>query len=171
MSANLLFLFTLYDIRKSDNQNRKVGIHVKIRLIIATVMVMALCVPVLACSSGLQAAKTISCDDFSKQNHMAQEMQVSAGETFTVALCSNPSTGFSWVEAAQISDTNVVQQTKHDYQSAESNPPPPPGAPGQDMWTFKALSKGTCTIHFEYSRPWEGGEKGAWTYDLTVTVK
>jgi len=23
----------------------------------------------------------------------------------------------------------------------------------------------------EYGRPWEGGEKGVWTFNLTVTVK
>jgi len=23
----------------------------------------------------------------------------------------------------------------------------------------------------EYSRPWEGGEKGVWTFNLSVTVK
>jgi len=45
------------------------------------------------------------------------------------------------------------------------------GAPGEEVWTFKALKKGTSTIALEYSRPWEGGEKGEWTLNLTVIVK
>jgi len=45
------------------------------------------------------------------------------------------------------------------------------GAPGKEVWTFKALKKGTTKIAMEYSQPWEGGEKGGWTFNLTVVVK
>ena len=53
----------------------------------------------------------------------------------------------------------------------ESKTPPPPGTAGQEIWTFKALRPGTSTISMDYSRPWEGGEKGEWTFKLTVVVK
>ncbi len=36
---------------------------------------------------------------------------------------------------------------------------------------FKALKKGSSTIYLEYSRPWEGGEKGEWTCTVNVVVK
>ncbi|MFC1983316.1 protease inhibitor I42 family protein, partial [Chloroflexota bacterium] len=62
-------------------------------------------------------------------------------------------------------------QVQHEFIGQESEPPPPPGTPGQEVWTFKALKKGTTTVFMEYSRPWEGGEKGEWTFNLTVTVK
>jgi inhibitor of cysteine peptidase len=45
------------------------------------------------------------------------------------------------------------------------------GAPGKEIWTFKALKKGTSTISMEYSQPWPNGTKAAETFDLTVVVK
>jgi inhibitor of cysteine peptidase len=88
-------------------------------------------------------------------------------------LCSNPSTGFGWPESAQISDLTIVQQTDHKYVApqTEGSATPATGTPGQEVWTFKALKKGTSTIYVEYSRPWEGGEKGEWTFRLTLVVK
>ena len=35
----------------------------------------------------------------------------------------------------------------------------------------EALKKGTTSLSLEYGRPWEGGEKGVWTFELIVTVK
>jgi len=113
----------------------------------------------------------VSCDDFMANNHIAKQVDVNAGDTFTVILCSNPSTGFQWVEEAQISDPTTVKQAGHNFISPESDPPPPPGTPGQEIWTFEALREGIATVFMEYSRPWEGGEKGEWTFELTVSVK
>jgi inhibitor of cysteine peptidase len=115
-----------------------------------------------------QASVEVSCDDFS-QEHISKQVEVAAGGTVTVTLCSNPTTGFIWSETAQISDQSVLQQTDH-----KSVPPEAEGlvgAAGKEVWTFKALKKGTSTVSMEYSRPWEGGEKGVWTFNLTVTVK
>jgi len=36
---------------------------------------------------------------------------------------------------------------------------------------FQTLEPGSSTIYLEYSRPWEGGEKGEWTFTLDVVVK
>ena len=41
----------------------------------------------------------------------------------------------------------------------------PVGTGGQQVWTFKAVNKDVSTIPMEYSRPWEGGEKAAETFD------
>jgi inhibitor of cysteine peptidase len=113
----------------------------------------------------------ISCDDFIKQHHIVKEVEVLAGGLLTVTLCSNPTTGFKWSETAQISDQIVLEQVDHKFVLSQSEPPPPPGTPGQEIWTFQALKKGTSTVSTEYSRPWEGGEKGEWTFVMTVVVK
>jgi len=110
----------------------------------------------------------ISCDDFRAQPHISKAVTTAAGDSFTVTLCSNATTGFQWSESAQISDSTVVQQTDHKFVSPDTELV---GAPGKEVWTFKALKKGTSTISMEYSRPWEGGEKGEWTFSLTVVVK
>ena len=138
-------------------------------VIIGTMVAISLCL--FACSPApKQVAVEASCDDFMKQQHISQEVEVAAGDSLTVTLCSNPTTGFEW-ESAKISDQTVLQQVDHKFISPESEPPPPPGTAGQEVWTFKALKKGESTISIDYSRPWEGGEKGEWTFVLTVTVK
>ena len=116
-----------------------------------------------------QASVEVSCDDFSQQNYITRQVEVGAGGTLTLTLCSNQTTGFAWSETAQISDQSVLQQTDHRFVSPEAEGVA--GAAGKEVWTFNALKKGTSTVSVEYSRPWEGGEKGVWTFNLTVTVK
>ena len=122
-----------------------------------------------ACAPATGTSVNVSCDDFGNQQHISKQMEVAAGNTFTVTLCSNATTGFQWSESAQISDQTVVQQTGHEFVSPENTGVV--GAPGNEVWTFKALKKGTSTIIMDYGRPWEGGEKGVWTFNLAVVVK
>ena len=142
----------------------------KSKLILACIMVaISLCLS--AClPASKQVSVEVSCDDFMTQNHISQEAEVAVDGSLTVTLCSNPSsTGFQWVESAEISDQTVLQQTSHSFVPPEEAGIV--GAAGTQVWTFQALKKGTSTISMEYSQPWEGGEKGEWTFALTVTVK
>jgi len=137
----------------------------KSKLILTCVMV-AILLSLLGCSWG--ASVNVSCDEFYEQQHISKEVEVAAGDSFTVTLCSNPTTGFEW-EPARISDQTVFQETDHEFVPSQAKGVE--GAPGKEVWTFKALKKGTSTVSMEYSRPWAGGEKGAWTFVLTVIVK
>ncbi|MFC1902162.1 protease inhibitor I42 family protein [Chloroflexota bacterium] len=137
-------------------------------------MLTAIIVSILlvACAAlGQKAWVEVSSDEFNDNHHINQVLEVQTGETFDVKLGSNPTTGFQWSEEAQISDTAIAIQEGHEFIGPESEPPPPPGTPGQEVWTFKALKKGSSTIYLEYSRPWEGGEKGEWTCTVNVIVK
>jgi len=138
-----------------------------------------------------QASIEFQCDDFVSTAHISEELEVHAGDSFRIVLCSNPSTGFQWSELTQISDPTILQQTEHRFAPPKDKgdrPPagegeddtprpkdkgdrPPPGTPGKEVWTFKALKSGASTISMEYSRPWEGGEQGEWTFVLNVTVE
>jgi predicted secreted protein len=133
-------------------------------------MVIALSMSLFACfpiSKGVFV--DISCDDFTNNNHIRSTVQVGIGNTITVTLCSNPTTGFQWSETAEISTSGILEQVNHEFVPPEQTGVT--GGYGQEVWTFKALKQGTSTISIEYSRPWEGGEKGEWTYALTVTVE
>ena len=144
----------------------------KVKLIL-TCAVVAVSLYLLACSpASKQASVEVSCDDFYKQQHISKEVEVNVDGSFTVTLCSNPTTGFQW-ESPQISDQIVLEQVdrKFVYPEDTGDKPLPPGTPGQEVWTFKALKEGESTISIKYSRPWEGGEKGEWTFKLTVVVK
>jgi predicted secreted protein len=63
----------------------------------------------------------------------------------------------------------VLTETNHQFFGPEDENLV--GAAGRDVWTFQALKKGTSNISIAYSRPWEGGEKGEWTFTAVVTVK
>jgi len=137
-------------------------------------LVLAITVLLVACTApaepSSQAWVEVSCDDFYNNNHISQMLEVQAGEAFTVKLCSNPTTGFNWLEDAQISNPAVIEQENYEFVGPETEPPPP-GTPGQSVWTFKALKEGSSTIYLKYSRPWEGGEKQEWTCTVEVVVK
>jgi inhibitor of cysteine peptidase len=116
-----------------------------------------------------QQAVNVSCDEFSGQGNITRNLEVAVGDTIKVTLCSNASTGFQWSETAQIGAPALIQQVEHKFVAPEGEGLV--GAPGNEVWTFEALEKGTTTIAMEYSRPWEGGEKGVWTFVLTVAVE
>jgi inhibitor of cysteine peptidase len=144
---------------------------VKSKLILTCAIVA---IPLFLCACSSQVSVDVSCDEFMKQQHISKEVEVAVGDSFTVTLCSNPTTGFQWPESAQISDQTILQQTGHKFVSPAKPigcAPPPPGTAGNEIWTFKALKKGMSSVSTEYSQPWEGGEKGAWKFNLTVVVK
>ena len=130
----------------------------KLGLICATI-VISLCL--VACSS---APSLVSVD----ASYSGQQVEVAVGGSLTVTLDSNPSTGFEWV-LVNIGDETVLKNVANTYEAPEDTDMV--GVPGEETWTFEALKKGTCSVSMEYSQSWEGGEKGAWTFTLTVVVK
>ena len=135
----------------------------------------ALSLSLIACSSApMQASVEVSYDEFLKvkdtiSRHVTRSLEVPAGSSITVTLWSNQTTGFKWSEAAIIADQSLIQQIEHKYVPPEDKELV--GASGKEVWTFKALKKGTTTVSMEYSQPWEGGEKDAYGFFLTVVVK
>ena len=129
-------------------------------LAFAVLMILA------ACSSAGNVE--VSCDDFSNQHDMTKTIEVGVGDTIKVVLCSNATTGNEWTEQADVDDEAVVEQQDHEFIAPKTDVP---GTAGEEHWTFKALKKGTTEVSMEYGQPWEGGQKAAWTFKLTVVVK
>ena len=140
--------------------------------LVLTCVLVAVSLLLFACSSAApkQVSVESSCDDFTKTHNITKEVQVNAGDSVNVTLCSNPSTGSSWSESAKISDQTVLQQTDHKFIAPEAKPPLV-GAPGKEVWTFKTLKPGKSTVSVEYGQPWQGGQKAAWTFVLTVVAE
>lgn len=128
--------------------------------LIGTVIAISFCL--LACS---QAPKQVAVDD----SYSGKEVELGVGGSLTVTLESNATTGFQWTEQAVISNQTVLEQVSHQFKAPADTGMV--GAPGKEIWTFKALKKGKSTVSMEYSQAWEGGEKAAQTFDLTVVVK
>ncbi len=107
-------------------------------------------------------------DNFTDENNIVKNVEVSPSGTFIVKLGSNPSTGFSWGDA-EISAKDVIAQGSSEF--IKPTDTSIVGAPGTDVRIFKAIKAGTATIKFSYSRPWEGGEPDEYTLTINVTVK
>ena len=99
------------------------------------------------------------------------KIEATAGKEFTITLDSNRTTGFGWQLAKPLDET-IVKSVKNDYQNAPQNPDKTPrvGAPGKEVWTFKALKSGKTTIEFKYVRPWEKDKDPAETKSVPVVV-
>ncbi len=136
---------------------------------ITVLLAAGACSPASAASPATDASIEVTIDDFANTQQVVRQVEVAEGGILTVTLGSNPTTGFSWTEDARISDPTVLLQSE--IQRMPALDPDLIGAPGSQVWTFEALQKGTTIVSMDYGRPWEGGEKGVWTFELTVTVK
>ncbi len=141
---------------------------------IRTIIVAALAFTAIvasACSADIggpsKATFAVSDDEFGQNQNITRQITINAGSELTVRLVSNPSTGFSWTDPA-LGTPGILTQTDNKYVAPAGNVV---GAAGTQVWTFKATVKGTTTVRTDYSRPWEGGEKGARAFQLTVTVQ
>ena len=115
----------------------------------------------------VEEAIEVTCDQFLGEKHFTWNVQVQLGDSLLVTLCSNSTTGFQWSKSAQITDESILEQIDHSFIPPEEGTP---GAAGKEEWSLKALKKGTSTVLLEYNRPWEGGEKRAWSLTVAVVV-
>ena len=96
----------------------------------------------------------------------ASRITVKQGRKFSLTLQSNPTTGYHWQLARTVNGTCLGLVTNR-FVRPKSNLA---GAPGKEIWEFKALSPGEATIELEYARPWEKGIPPAQKTNLVVTV-
>lgn len=96
-------------------------------------------------------------------------VSLKVGDTLTVALASNPSTGYSWQLSAD--DVQVLQPVGQP-EFELGNKTPIPGAGGTQTFTFNAVGKGKTTLTLVYVRPWETDvtptPPNVWTVTVTV---
>ncbi|UCC16991.1 MAG: protease inhibitor I42 family protein [Dehalococcoidales bacterium] len=137
--------------------------------IIPILVAVTILLSLLACSQANSVSLEIPYDDFIVDKHFTWAVNTDIGDTITVTLGSNPTTGFTWPDIAQISNQDIVKQTDHKFISPEKTAVP--DSSGKDMWTFKAKKTGTTTISMNYSLPWDGGEKSKWTFIATIIVR
>jgi predicted secreted protein len=96
-----------------------------------------------------------------------KQIVVVRGQQFSIAVHSNPTTGYEWqptfdVGAVElkshtfISDFPITQQANHI------------GAGGIDVFTFEALRGGATSVKFDYVRSFESGSLNETTYIVIV---
>ncbi|MFA7682328.1 MAG: protease inhibitor I42 family protein [Candidatus Peribacteraceae bacterium] len=80
----------------------------------------------------------------------SNNISASVDETFTIALESNPTTGFSWQYEADDAYVELVDEV---YE--QGGAPGIVGAGGVQTFTFRAVAAGETVITLKYMRPWE----------------
>jgi len=89
-----------------------------------------------------------------------------AGQTFSVTLESNPSTGYRWQLAKPV-DNSIITLVSSDYVVGEGELI---GAGGEEIWTFKVIKSGRARIYFKYVRPWEKDVPPAKTRNIDINA-
>jgi len=139
----------------------------------ATLLALSACSAVIQTDGDIEqtdigVVKQIAIDS----SHDGQEIEVPAGQLLVIALESNPTTGFKWELSEPIDEGSLALiQSKYEPGEQAKQDPPIPGAGGTELWTFETLTAGEAIISMGYSRPWEGGEKAARTFNLTVIIR
>ncbi len=82
------------------------------------------------------------------KNAEAQTVNTRVGETFTISLKSNPTTGFSWQPEF---DSEFLKLVGKDFRSDSTLP----GSPGVEFFEFEAIKQGEVKVKMIYKRPWE----------------
>lgn len=119
-------------------------------------------------SASLPAESTVDKTLTSSDNGSSATINV--GDTLTVNLGSNPSTGYSWKIAEN--DPKVLVPVGSSQFSLGPNTTPMPGAGGTQTFNFKGMSAGKSTLTLVYVRPWEKDTtptpQNTWTVTVTV---
>lgn len=123
--------------------------------------------PVFGGGSNQPAADTV--DQMLTEADNGKPVTLKVGDTLTVQLASNPSTGYSW---KVIEDDTAVLEQVGEPQFDLGSKTPMPGAGGTETFTFRATAAGTTTLTLLYSRPWETDTtptpQNTWTAEVTV---
>lgn len=107
----------------------------------------------------------IACQSNIKQfSSPAEEIDIKNGEQFSVVLESNPTTGYQW--SAQY-DKEIIKLIDDKYEPLNKNQQIV-GAPGKQMFVFKALKKGKTELKFEYARTWEKDSIDSKAFRVTI---
>jgi len=75
-------------------------------------------------------------------------IDASVDEEFSIALVSNPSTGYSWMVEL---DEDFIEMTSRSFTPSSEQV----GAGGVEIFTFNPTAEGEIEIKFSYLRPWE----------------
>lgn len=114
---------------------------------------------------------TISCtvkDVFTLKDNNAT-VELKKGDSITIKLESNPTTGYGWMPTED-TDGTVISITSTEYRQAKTAQEMV-GSGGYEYFYFKAISPGSTDIILNYVRPWEEGVEPVMTFRLSVDVK
>lgn len=95
-------------------------------------------------------------------------VQVANGGALVVALTSNPSTGYGWVIVDP--EPAILELDGEPKFVPAGSTTQVVGAPGTEVFTFRAVEKGESTLKMEYRRSFEPNQAPADSFSIEVKV-
>ncbi len=96
-------------------------------------------------------------------------VKVKVGDSVTISLKGNPTTGYSWRTAKL--DGQSIEQSGDPKYTVDAHQSGMVGVGGKFVFSFKATKSGKTQISLEYVRPWEKGKKPVQTFAVTIEVE
>jgi inhibitor of cysteine peptidase len=97
-----------------------------------------------------------------------KEILAKKGETVSVRLEANPTTGFGW-EVSEVDAQMLAQNGEKTYEQANSSKNLVGGG-GWETFTFTAQQTGETTLKLIYHRSWEKGVDPAKTFEVKIRI-
>ncbi len=127
----------------------------------------------IALTLSLGACQTPSSESHDSMTHKAIDTstnrQAKVGDTISIQVRSNPTTGYTWNLAEPV-DNEHLQLLGSTYQ-VDSHKPGMTGVGGTETWNFKAMKAGNANIQLNLARSWEKGIKPAQTALYHIEIK
>lgn len=128
--------------------------------------VLAISIAILLLSGGCSTTSEINMD----VNSNGTQKELACGQTLSITLESNPSTGYSW-QVTEVDKAVLHQSGGPEFKSSSANNPPMPGAGGTETFRFETIGTGTTTLKLVYVRPWEKDVPPVKTFTVQVAVR
>ena len=95
--------------------------------------------------------------------------ELRVGDTVTVGLRSNPTTGYGWYPRHGAGDVQILSEKGDLYQadSGASGALPVAGQGGTHYFAYRVIGPGICGIALEYKRSWENAAP-ARTFEIMI---
>lgn len=100
-------------------------------------------------------------------NKPEESIVLQRGNTTTISLPSNPTTGYSWQLCSKNTRNTIVGIEELPYEADKTGLI---GSGGKQTWKITGKKRGSAHIKFEYRRPWEKGVAPAKIARYIVTV-
>ena len=96
----------------------------------------------------------------------SQVIKVKVGESFSIVLKANPTTGYDWQYTGT---SDLIEMLGDKSYQADNTTGMIVGGGGKDTFTFKTVGKGTATLDFLYKRVWEttSAEQKSFTVEVS----
>ncbi len=97
-----------------------------------------------------------------------KQISASLNQELTIALGSNPTTGYS---CQADYDKAALAMVRNDYKPDDHTGQQLVGSGGTEFFVLKALKKGETKVTFTYRRPWEQPTAQDQTQSFSIVVK